>query len=331
MQANQAMRVLVTGGAGFIGTNLIPKLMALGHPIRILDNLSAGQSGHTDSPPVEFLQGDIRDQRAVDEAVKGCVAVVHLAAQTNVQHSLKNPREDFQINVEGILNLLEASVKHGVKKFVFASSNAAVGQMTPPVHEAMPAKPLAPYGASKLAGEAYCSAFYHSYGLDSAALRFANVYGPFSSHKSSVVARFFREGMDENVLTIYGDGRQTRDFVYVGDLCEAIVVCLGKEKLQGEVFQIASGRETSVLDLAEKVKSLLPHGPTIRFLPARKADIVRNVSCIDKAKEILGFQPRTLLNEGLAQTYAWFMRKENLAGHVPSRHQVSDAHHPDVR
>jgi UDP-glucose 4-epimerase len=317
MQANQAMKVLVTGGAGFIGTNLVPKLMALGHPIRILDNLSAGQSGYTAFPPVEFLQGDIRDQRAVDEAVKRCDAVVHLAAQTNVQHSLKNPREDFQINVEGIFNLLEASVKQGVKKFVFASSNAVVGQMIPPVHEAMPAKPLAPYGSSKLAGEAYCSAFYHSYGLESAALRFANVYGPFSSHKSSVVARFFREGMDEKVLTIYGDGQQTRDFVYVGDLCEAIVACLDKEKLQGEVFQIASGRETSVLGLAEKVKSLLPHGPMIRFLPARKADIVRNVSCIDKAKQVLGFQPRTLLDEGLAHTYEWFSNTSPVPGRVP--------------
>jgi UDP-glucose 4-epimerase len=323
MQAKQTMKVLITGGAGFIGTNLIPKLKALEHPIRILDNLSAGQSGYTASPSVEFLHGDIRDQRAVDEAVKGCDAVVHLAAQTNVQYSLKSPRDDFQINVEGILNLLEASVKHVAKKFVFASSNAAVGQMIPPVHEAMPAKPLAPYGASKLAGEAYCSAFYHSYGLDSAALRFANVYGPFSSHKSSVVARFFREGMDEKILTIYGDGRQTRDFVYVGDLCEAIVACLDRAKLQGEVFQIASGRETGVLDLAEKVKSLLPHGPTIRFLPARKADIVRNVSCIDKAKEVLGWAPGTWLDEGLAQTYAWFMSGESLSGPSPGRCQVS--------
>lgn len=317
MPFNDRKPVLITGGAGFIGTNLIPKLVALGGRIRVLDNLSAGQSGWAGPADVQFHQGDIRDPRAVEDAVRGCSVVVHLAGQTNVQHSLKQPREDFQINAEGILNLLEASVRHEVRKFVFASSNAAVGQMVPPVHEAMPAKPLSPYGASKLAGEAYCSAFHHSFGLETASLRFANVYGPGSSHKSSVVARFFREGMEEKVLTIYGDGHQTRDFIYVGDLCDAIAACLGKEALSGEVFQIASGRETSILALAKKVKELLPHGPSIRFLPARKADIVRNVSAVDKAKQVLGFEARTSLDAGLALTQAWFVKTEGAAAQPP--------------
>lgn len=315
------MNILVTGGAGFIGSNLIPKLLALGHQVRVLDNLSIGPSPLSTSAAVELRVGDVRDRQAVDKAVNGIDAVVHLAAQTNVQRSIESPRDDFQANVEGTLNLLEASVKQSVRKFVFASSNAAVGQAAAlPVHEGLCPKPLSPYGSSKLTGEAYCAAFYHSYGLETAALRFANAYGPRSTHKTSVVASFFREGAATGILTIYGDGRQTRDLVYVADLCDAIAACLERHELQGEVFQIGSGRETRILDLAEKVRDLLPNNPTIRFLPTRKAEILRNVSCIDRAKRILGFQPGIFLDEGLNRTYQWFVNRPTSVGQT---HDVS--------
>ena len=304
---NTTMNILVTGGAGFIGSNLVRKLLTSGRRVRVLDNLSTGHRPYVVSAEVEFFAVDVRDRRLPDEMLSGVDVVVHLAGQTNVQRSLEMPREDFQINVEGTLNLLEASVKHGVKKFIFASSNAAVGQVTLPIHEEALPKPLSPYGSSKLACEGYCMAFHHSYGLETAALRFANAYGPFSSHKTSVVARFFREGIEKGVLTIYGDGLQTRDFVYVDDVCEAILACIDRDDLRGEVFQIGSGRETRILDLAEKVKGLLHPSPTVRFLPARKAEIVRNVSGIEKAKRRLGFQPKTSLDKGLGRTCRWFL------------------------
>lgn len=300
------MDVLVTGGAGFIGSNLVPVLLASGHRVRVLDNLSVAPPRDVPSCDLELVVGDVRDRPVVEGAVKGIDAVVHLAAQTNVQRSLEAPREDFEINAEGTLTLLEASARGGVRKFVFASSNAAVGQAEGPIHEGLLARPLSPYGASKLAGESYCVAFYHAYGLETATLRFANAYGPLSSHKTSVVARFFREGLEKGVLTVYGDGRQTRDFVYVDDVCQAILACIDKDSFRGEVFQIGSGRETQVLDLAEKVKSLIEGSPIIQFLPARNAEIVRNVSNIEKVRQVLGWDPRTSLDDGLVKTSRWF-------------------------
>lgn len=295
------MNILVTGGCGFVGANLLRLLTQGGHYARILDDLSTGKreyiSGLGLAP--EIIEGDVRSKADVLTAVDGMDGVVHLAAYTSVVDSLENPEAAWELNVTGTLNVLEACRRHACGRFVFASSNAAVGEQSPPVDENKIPRPLSPYGASKLAGEALCSGYYHSYEMRTVALRFANVYGPFSTHKSSVVAKFMGRIREGKPLTVYGDGNQTRDFVHVDDICRAIVLGLMAEGGWGEVFQIAAGRETSVNDLVEILRQVSGADIEIVHEPDRKGEIRRNYSNIGKAREMLGFEPKTDLVEGL--------------------------------
>lgn len=238
--------MLVTGGCGFIGANLVPALLKRSTQVRVLDNLSTGLREDVESLGVELQLGDIRDEAAVARAMECVEEVVHLAAHTRVVDSIENPLFDFESNARGTLNLLLAARKVGVRKFVMASTRGAIlGEKEPPVNEEMVAQPLSPYGASKLAGEGYCSAFHGSYGMGTVALRFSNVYGPFSYHKASVVAAFFKRMLQGESLIIYGDGQQTRDFLYAEDLVEGILTALNRSR-GGEVYHLASGQETSV-------------------------------------------------------------------------------------
>jgi UDP-glucose 4-epimerase len=298
---------LVTGGCGFIGTNLISRLAAQGHRIRVLDNLSLGKREDIEHFGVDLHIGDIRDAAAVKKACHGIDTVVHLAAHTRVVESVTNPELNFEINAVGTMNLLLACRDAAVKKFIFASTGGAIlGEQEPPVHEGMVPRPVSPYGAGKLAGEAYCSAFHGAYGLNTIALRFSNVYGPFSYHKGSVVAQFFRNLMQKEPLVVYGDGQQTRDFVYVADLIDAIVLA-DKPSAAGEVFQIASGVETSLRSLLATMKQVLPgQAFDVRYEPARAGEISRNYANIEKARRMLGFDPKTRLSDGLVNTWEWF-------------------------
>jgi len=298
---------LVTGGCGFIGVNLVVQLVRRGHSVRVLDNLSTGNREDLDQSQVELHVGDIRDSSAVSKACQGVDTVVHLAAHTRVVDSVSNPDLNFEINAVGTMNVLQACRATGVKKFIFASTGGAIlGEQEPPVHEGMVPRPVSPYGASKLAGEAYCSAFYGSYGLNTVMLRFSNVYGPFSYHKGSVVAQFFRDLMQKRPLVVYGDGQQTRDFVYVDDLVSAILLA-DAANTPSEVFQIASGRETSIRTLLETMQKVLPEMTfEVRYEPARVGEIRRNYANIDKARRMIGFDPKTSLEEGLANTWRWF-------------------------
>jgi UDP-glucose 4-epimerase len=299
-------KILVTGGCGFIGSNLIPILLAHGYKVRVLDNLSVGSPAALHGLDVELMVGDICDQQAVIETTRGVDGVVHLAAHTSVIDSQKEPLLDFEINARGTLNLLQACVHQGIDRFVFASSNAPIGETTPPIDESKPAHPLSPYGASKLAGEGYCTAFHGSFGLHTIVLRFANVYGPGSTHKGSVVAKFVKDAMHRRQLTIFGDGHQTRDFIYVDDLCRAISKGLQCD-CAGEVFQIATGRETQILELAEMVSSAyLPDAVRVVHTESRPGEIIKNYSCIRKAQQILGWEPQVMLSEGLDRTIHWF-------------------------
>jgi UDP-glucose 4-epimerase len=302
------MKILVTGGCGFIGANLVPMLLEHGYRVRVLDNLGVGSAETLDGLNVELQVGDVRDPQAVADAVRGVDGVVHLAAHTSVVDSQREPLLDFEINALGTLNLLLACRAQGVGRFIFASSNAPVGETTPPIDESKPPHPLSPYGASKLSGEGYCSAFYGSYGLGTVALRFANVYGPCSSHKTSVVAQFIRRLQSNEPLVIYGDGKQTRDFIYVADLCRAIFLALEAD-VSGEVFQIATGTETSILDLAQRLQAISGRSVGIQFVGARAGEIVKNYSNIEKAKKVLGFAPAVNLDLGLSQTCIWFFRE----------------------
>src|SRR5580700_7017160 len=268
-----AMRWLITGGCGFIGRNFIRLLLTRSNDtIRVVDDLSVGTRAELEaiSPVValdpgtlkpaeaggaacriEIVAGDVRDAALARRVIAGADAVIHLAANTGVGPSVADPTSDCTINVLGTLNYLEACRHNGVRRFVFASSGAPIGECEPPIHEELPTHPVSPYGASKLAGEAYCSAYKRSFGIDTVALRFGNAYGPLSSHKASVVAKFIREALVGEPWEIYGDGRQTRDFVYVEDMVAAIVRAATVPGVGGEVFQIASNAETTVRELAE--------------------------------------------------------------------------------
>ena len=300
-------RILVTGGCGFVGVNLIPALLARSKDVRVLDNLTTGRREDVEPFHVELLVGDIRNASDAARAMQGVEEVVHLAAHTRVMDSIEDPRTNFEVNAHGTLNLLLAARECGVKKFVMASTGGAIlGEKEPPVHEEMVARPLAPYGASKLAGEGYLSAFHGSYGLATVALRFSNVYGPYSYLKASAVAAFYKCVLLGQALPIYGDGNQTRDFLYTGDLVAAVLLALEKAP-GGEVFQIASGLETSVNGLIAAMREVVPEARfETKQEPARRGEIFRNYSDISKARKILGYSPQTELKAGLRKTWDWF-------------------------
>ena len=310
-------RVLVTGGAGFIGRNLIETLTASGYQLTVFDTSEAGLDTLPDGASVRFVQGDVRDAGAVGRAIQGCSAVVHLAAQTGVPGSVEDPQTDCDINVLGTLNVLEAArhVSSGESplRVVFASSNAPMGRQEPPAREDAAPLPVSPYGASKLAGEAYCLAYQGSFGLGTVALRFANVYGPRSQHKTSVVAAFIRDALAGAPLTVYGDGAQTRDFIYVDDLCRAIVVALQSD-VAGEIYQIATGKETSINELVDALSEVSGRRLDVQHQPARVGDVARNFSDISKAGDQLAWEPRVSLREGLSTTWSWFASQTGSGG-----------------
>jgi len=342
---------LITGGCGFIGVNLVERILKENPEakIRILDNLSVGtredlsevcnfveidpthsSSLSPQSSQVELVVGDIRDFDTCLRCCEGIDVVVHLAANTGVAPSVENPRNDMETNVIGTFNMLEASRQQSVKRFVFASSGAPIGEVEPPIHENKAPIPVSPYGASKLAGEGYCSAYYRTFGLKTVALRFGNVYGPRSKHKSSVVAKFFKRALNGEPLEIYGDGNQTRDFIYIDDLIQAIMLAINPKpaisdtqssplSLQssvltpspwGEVFQIATYRETTVNEIAEKVKEIVKRetGRKVQNIHTdpRLGDVRRNYSDITKAKIMLGFEPKYDIDSGLSNTFKYF-------------------------
>lgn len=312
-------KVLVTGGCGFIGTNFIDYLMdKTDWKVSILDNLSIGKLEYLESienyseDRIDFTEGDIRDKEEVEKAISDCQVVVHLAAQTGVIPSVENPKEDADINIMGTLNLLEASVDNDIERFAQASSAAPLGEQEQPVHEGKVPRPLAPYGASKLACEGYCSAFAASYSLQTTALRFSNVYGPNSWHKGSVVAKFIRQILDDEQLTIFGDGEQTRDFIHTRDISQAIYRSL-TEDLQNdfELFQLGTGEETSVNELYETIEEKLEgydiKSPGVIHGDERAGEILRSYAYVSKAKEMLGYEPKVDLSEGIDETIEWFM------------------------
>jgi len=313
------MNFLVTGGCGFIGRNLIARLTsAHDHRVRVVDNFSVGRPDDLMSilgegaKRVEVVEADIADSELARQAAVGVDVIVHLAANTGVAPSVANPRADCLTNVIGTLNYLEASREAGVRRFVFASSGAPVGDCVPPIHEELPAHPVSPYGASKLAGEAYCSAYKRSFGIDTVALRFGNCYGLYSSHKSSVVAKFVREALEGKSWEIHGDGSQTRDFIHANDVVEAIIRAATVPGVGGEVFQIATSRETTVRELADKLDGILRRfGVAARELQhgdPRVGDVRRNYSDTSKARDRLDWTAKVSLDEGLQRVVEWFLQ-----------------------
>ena len=299
-------RALVTGGAGFIGSALVRLLGERGYEARVFDNLSTGSPDNLEGTDSELVEGDVRDVEALARAAAECEVVFHLAAGTGVLPSIEDPFADFDLNARGTLSALWAAREAGAVRLVFSSSNAPLGAGAYPASEDKPTAPLAPYGASKAAGEAYCSAFHGAYGFDAVAVRFSNAYGLRSAHKSNVIPLFIRRLLADEELVVFGDGTQTRDFVFVTDLADGLLRAAETDGVGGEVFQLASGVETSVNDLVSRLGEVSAREPRVRREPPRAGEILRNYSLIDKARDRLGYAPHVDLEEGLRRTYEWF-------------------------
>jgi UDP-glucose 4-epimerase len=298
--------VLVTGGAGFIGSHLAERLLNDDAKVTVLDNLSTGTLRNLDSSiknrNLTTIKGDITVRADLASSLRGVDSVVHLAAVASVPDSIKDPERTHRINVEGTKLLLESSVEAGVKKFVFASSCAVYGdtQMLP-IAESTPMNPLSPYASSKLKGEEMCRAYSGRFANGTTILRFFNVYGPRQERSAygTVITSFMERLKAGRSPEIHGDGLQTRDFIYITDVVEAIVLALGDER-SGEVYNIGSGRELSIIDL-ERVLSGVLNTKKVepRFGESRAGDIRRSVADITKARAGLGFEPHVTLESGL--------------------------------
>jgi UDP-glucose 4-epimerase len=299
--------ILVTGGCGFIGANLVPMLDAEGYAVRVLDNLSKGSTSFLAESRVDIRIGDIRDRAAVADALVGVDAVIHLAAYGSVVDSVADPAENFDVNVRGTFIVLDEARKCGVTRVVFASTGGAlIGNAEPPVDETSVPRPISPYGSSKLCGEAYCSSFAAAYGIDIIALRFANLIGPYSWHKKGAVTAFFKAIIDDRPIIIFGDGSATRDFLYVGDLCSGIGAALSSGLSGFNVFHLASGRGVDVRSLARMAAETAnrPNHP-VHYAAHRAGEVERNFASYELAEKTFGFRPQVSVEEALALTWDW--------------------------
>lgn len=307
------MKILVTGGAGFVGSNLVARCNTLGgFDITVFDNEVLGSRTAISDCDCKFVQGDIRDAEALENALQGMDAVVHLAADTRVIPSIEAPAFNFDVNVVGSFNLLEAMRKLGIKKIINASTGGAImGEVEPPVHEAMVPSPMSPYGASKLALEGYSSAFSASYGMQCTSLRFSNVYGRRSWHKGSVVAHFIKQIINGETVVVYGDGSQTRDYVYADDLADGIVAALQSDA--SGAIQLGTGIGTSLNDIIDLLRSISGKDFAVDYQPFRAGEVIHTYCDISQARSAINYDPQTELRDGLARTWDWFMQNENAA------------------
>ena len=310
------MVTLVTGGAGFIGSHLVEELLSQGREVVVLDDLSTGKVENLpESENLTFIEGSITDRELLKNLFDSYRfdTVFHLAAVASVFKSVEEPVETHRVNFDGTLYLLEESKRAGVNKFVFASSAAVYGDLPElPKREDMPVKPLTPYGVDKYASERCVVNSFSLYGLRATALRFFNVYGERqdpSSPYSGVISIFINRTIkhmrgEKTTIDIYGDGKQTRDFIYVKDVVNAILIAENDERTNGKVFNVGTGKETSLLQIIETLKEIAGSVPPVRFLPPREGDIKHSVADIRRLKQ-LGFIPSYTLKEGLLKTFNW--------------------------
>lgn len=305
--------VLVTGGAGFIGSHLVPLLISHNYSVTVLDNLSTGKLENLQevvgNPKFKFVRGDICEPKSIQEALQNVNAVVHLAALIEVSVSVADPFQTNNINVTGTLNVLNEAVKANVEKFVFASSTAIYGDTkTLPVGEDTIPKPISPYAASKAAGENYLTAFNACYGINTVALRFFNVYGPKNeiSSYSGVITKFLKKALNDEPLTIEGDGEQTRDFIYVDDIAQALKKALEAQNVAGESFNICTGKPTSINQLAEVISEITGKALTKICAPQRVGDVKHSYGDPVKASKQLGFTSKIDILEGIKQVITYF-------------------------
>lgn len=305
-------RVLVTGGAGFIGSHLVDTLVAEGCDVVVLDDLSSGSLSNLEhvKDKITFYKGDIQDQKILMEAAKNCEVIFHQAAMVSVTKTVANPVDSAFINDIGTLIVLDAGRKNKVKRVVLASSSAVYGDdPLLPKHENMPLKPMSPYAVQKLTGELNARIYYDLYGLETVCLRYFNVYGPRqdpSSPYSGVISIFMTKAVSKKPPVIYGDGKQYRDFVFVKDVVKANLLAATEDDAAGQIFNIGTGKHVSINNLWDMISLFSGLKIEPEYIPSRPGDIIESVASIEQAKSALGFEPDYLFEKGLEITFKWY-------------------------
>ena len=306
------MRYLVTGGAGFIGSNTVDELVRRGHGVVVLDDLSSGKEDNLAEvrSKITFMKGSITDIEAVQKAMVQADYVIHLAARTSVPRSVKDPVDTNRINVDGTLNVLVAARDNKVKRVVFAASSSAYGDTpTLPKSEDMQPVPISPYGVTKYVGELYAQTFGRCYGLENVCLRYFNIFGPRQdpdSPYSGVLSRFSAAFLDSTPPVVFGDGEQTRDFTYVDNAVLANVLACEAPSASGRTFNVGTGHAVSLNQLLQMLQKASGKSLETKYEPSREGDIRDSLADIRLAKEFLGYEPTVLFEEGLERTYAWY-------------------------
>jgi nucleoside-diphosphate-sugar epimerase len=306
------MRYLVTGGAGFIGSNTVDELVRRGHAVTVLDDLSAGKEANLEKvrQQITFIRGSITDAEAVEKACQGADYVLHLAARTSVPRSVKQPLETNQINVDGTLNVLVAARDAGVRRVVFASSSSIYGDTpTLPKHEGMPPAPISPYGVSKLVGELYGRVFYQTYGLEFVALRYFNVFGPRQdpgSPYSGVLSLFITSLRNGGQLKVFGDGEQSRDFTFVQNVVAANIQACEAPGIAGRAFNLGTGGRYTLNYTLRLLESMAGKKAYAEYGPAREGDIRDSQADISLAVQRFGYKPEINFEDGLRKTWEWY-------------------------
>lgn len=306
---------LITGGAGFIGSNIARQLLKSDKKIIVLDNLSTGRLSNLDDvkDKIEIIKGDITDYKLLLKSFKKVDYILHQAALRSVPFSVDHPQEANKVNVEGTLNVLLAAKKCGVKRVVYASSSSVYGDRESALRsEAMPTSPVSPYAVSKLAAEHYCRMFSSLYGLETVSLRYFNVFGPYQdpdSQYSAVIPIFIKAISNGKSPIIHDDGKQSRDFTYIDNVVSANILACKAEKASGEYINVATGERTSVLDIFNKISKILGKDIKPKFGPRRAGDVKHTLADISKAKNLIKFKPLVEFDEGLEKTVKWFLQE----------------------
>jgi len=310
---------LVTGGAGFIGSHLVERLVALNHKVRVLDNLSTGSRENLANvlDAIELIEGDIAEPEVCERAVEGVEWVFHQAAAVSVPHSVDHPDRTHRTNIDGTFWLLHAARRAGVKKFIFAASSSAYGDgKTSSKRETDLPLPISPYAASKLAGEYYCRVFAACYGMKTVSLRYFNVFGPRQNPKSQYAAaipKFITAILNDEPPTIFGDGEQTRDFTFVENVVRANILAAETDDLAGQTINIATGNSYSINFVVAEINRILGKDVKPRYAPPRPGDVRHSRADISLAKTLLGYEPTISFQEGLAKTVEWYAKKAQVA------------------
>jgi len=313
------MRYLITGGAGFIGSNIALALLEEGQQVRVLDNFATGRPENIESmlSDIELIDGDIRDFWTCLDAVEGCDYVLHQAALPSVQRSVANPLTTNQINIGGVSNMLEAARRHNVERFVFASSSSVYGDTpTLPKIESMIPDPLSPYATTKLTGEHYCKNYFQLYGLPTVCLRYFNIFGPRQdpgSHYSAVIPKFIIALLSGQRPVVFGDGEQSRDFTYIENAVQANLAACTSDRAPGGVYNIACGDRFSLNTLLELLQKTIGSSVEPVYADPRPGDIKHSLADIEAAKQDLGYSVGTDFTAGLDLTVKWYRKMENHA------------------